>query len=519
MQDCAFGKRSPQCRLPLAVHALVVIMSAGVLLGCSRAGSAVMPPPLRIESTFWRLGAEVELALHTTPLRAGVPITFTLLAPGEGRPQISGLAPDFFGLSGVQLLWLPSEHREIEIALAAAAGARYVGLDLDWRRVEPEAGRYIWGETDEAVALAKRHGLRLVPMLLYTPRWASSAPFAPLDYHRAPPAHYEDYRNFVYAVVNRYKPYGQSRLTADGYGITDWVIWNEPSISRAGEAPQPGQFWIGSLEEYIRLLRAGYEGAHAADPRCNVLNGGLADVFWAPGKLDVVTALERLYDPDGDGNAADGGRPFFDTLNVHIYQCGTPDVTWYQERLGAIARMMARFGDADKPVWITETGYGSLPPSPDTSPEQGREVGRGDGGEGLPPSLYVDEETQAQAVHLVYETCAAFPYVQRVFWWSLRDYYQDGSAANEAMEAHYGLLRANFAPKPSYLAYGSLTGSVGETLVLTATTDAKGIAQVVVPASFIARAGKYVVFAASNDKTQTAVAVYKASPAERGGEK
>jgi hypothetical protein len=495
--------RFPHSWLPLLVAMLLTGAALGALVGCAGRTPAA-PLPLGIESPPWQPGKEVELILHTTPPRVAAQLTLTVLAPGTGQPQVTGLPPEFFGLSGVQLSWLPAEDRSTEIALAAACGARFIGLDFDWRRIEPEKGRYVWEETDEIVALARRHGLRLVPMLLYTPRWASSASFAPLDYHRAPPISYHDYRDFVYAVVNRYKPCGQSRLTADGYGITDWIIWNEPSVSAAGEAPQPGQFWIGSLEEYIQLLRAGYEGAHAADPNCNVLNGGLADVFWAVGKGDIVTALERLYDPNGDGNAADGARPFFDTLNVHIYPPGAPDAAWYRERLEAIARVMERFGDADKTLWITETGYGSLSPSPD--------FGRGDGGEDPLPSPYVDEETQAHAVRLVYETCATFPQVQRVFWWSLRDYYQDGSAANQAMEAHYGLLRANFAPKPSYLAYGDLTGSVGETLVLTTTTDERGIARLVVPSSFVTRRGKYVVFAWSDDRTRAAAGVYETQP-------
>jgi hypothetical protein len=517
MRDRAFERRFSRRHLPPLPGALVAVAAVGALLGCSRPAPAVALP-LRIESAPWRLGAEVELALHTSPPRAGAPVTLTLLAPGGGQPQVTGLAPEFFGLSGVQLLWLPPEDQSTEIALAAAAGARAIGLDFDWRRIEPETGQYAWEETDEAVTLARRHGLRLVPMLLYTPRWASSAPFAPLDYHRAPPADYGDYRDFVYAVVNRYKPYGQSPLTSAGYGITDWVIWNEPSVSGSGEAPQPGEFWIGSVEQYIQLLRAGYEGAHAADPGCNVLNGGLADVFWAAGELDVVTALERMYDPDGDGDAADGGRPFFDTLNVHIYQASAPDAAWYRERLEAILRVMERFGDADKPLWITETGYGSLPPSPGPSASLRAGVGSRDGDEGLPPSSCVDEETQAQAVRLVYEACAAFPQVQRVFWWSLRDYYQDGSAANQAMEAHYGLLRANFAPKPAYPAYGYLTGSVSETLTIAATTDAAGVARVAVPSSFVARQGRYVFFATLDGETQTAAAMYEASPGEREGE-
>jgi GH35 family endo-1,4-beta-xylanase len=437
-------------------------------------------------------GGGVTLTLRTTPPRAARPFSVTMLAPGTGRPRWADLASDPFGLSGVQMLWLPAEQRETEITLAAASGARTIGLDFDWRRIEPEQGQYTWEETDAAVALAKRHGLRLVPMLLYTPRWASTASFAPLDYHRAPPAGYDDYRDFVYAVVDRYKPHGASPSTSDGYGITDWVIWNEPNVRPGRDAPAPGEFWTGSLEEYIELLRAGYEGAHAADPDCNVLNGALADVYWEAGELDLITSLERLYDPDGDGDTADGGRPFFDTLNVHTYQAGTPDPVWYTERLEAILRVMTRFGDEDKPIWITETGYGTATALAEGSP-------------------YVDEEVQANAVPLIYETCLAYPQVERVFWWSLRDYYSDAAGTNPAMEAHYGLLRANFAPKPAYLAYTRLTGSAGDVLRLSAVTDEGGVAQVRVPPSFVARPGSYVVFAELDRSMQAAVVTFEAS--------
>jgi len=483
---------------------VVAIVAFGALLSCSRPAS-VIPAPIQIQSTPWRVGVEAELTLHTAPPRAGEPISLTLLGPGSGLPQVQDLAPEYFGLSGVQLLWLPSEYRETESTLAAGAGARYVGLDFDWRRIEPQPGQYEWRETDEVVALAKRYGLRLAPMLLYTPRWASTASFAPLDYHRAPPADTNDYRDFVYAVVNRYKPYGTSPLTSGGYGITDWVVWNEPNVRPYLEAPHPGEFWTGSLEEYLHLLRAGYEGAHAADPGCNVLNGALADVFSATGEPGLIVALERFYDPDGDGDAADGGRPFFDTLNVHTYQPGAPDAAWYEERLGAILQVMARFGDEQKSLWISETGYGSV-----AGPTAG--------------SPYVSEETQAEAVRLVYEACSRYPQVERVFWWSLRDYHSDASATNPAMEAHYGLLWANFAPKPAYLAYARLTGSVDQVLALTGVTDEEGVAHLTVPASFVTRPGTYVVFAALDEATLTAVAVYEAldsSPTpspKRGGE-
>jgi len=455
--------------------------------------------PLRIETTPWQLGAAVTLTLQSNAGQAGQVISITLLAPGADPPHPAPHAPEFYGMSGVQLLWLPPEDQETEIALAAAAGAESIGLDFDWRRIETEPGQYDWAETDRVVALARRYRLRLVPMLLYTPRWASSAPFAPLDYFRAPPVDHHHYRNFVYAVVSRYKPYGESPLTAEGYGITDWIIWNEPNVQTGGQEPQPADFWLGSLEAYVQLLRAGYEGVHAADPSGNVLNGALADIYWQPGELDLVTSLERFYDPNGDGDAADGGRPFFDTLNIHTYQGGRPTAAWYRERLATVSQVMARFGDAQKPIWITETGYGSIArqrmPAQKTSEH-----------------AYVDEATQAEAVRLVYETVAAYPQVERLFWWNLRDYYYHNGAGNPAMEAHYGLLRANFEPKPAYLAYARLTGRPVRRL--TARLDELGQAQVTAPASFISQMGDYTVLVTLDGDSQATVTTYRPAPKE-----
>jgi hypothetical protein len=397
----------------------------------------------------------------------------------------------------VQIPWLLPEYRDTEMALVAAVGARYVGLDFDWRRIEPQPGAYTWQDTDEVVALAKEHGLRLVPMLLYTPHWASTAPFAPLDYQHAPPSDYAAYRDFVYAVVSRYKPFGTLSLTSDGYGISDWVIWNEPNVKVDGEVPEPGGFWTGSLEEYLSLLRVGYEGAHAADPACNVLNGALADLPWAGGDPYLARALERFYDPDGDGDASDGARPFFDTLNIHTYQMGAPDAAWYEERLVTILETMERFGDDGKPVWVTETGYGSLPGPAAESP-------------------FVDEGTQADAVNVVYQATAAYPQVERVFWWSLRDYHHNAATTNTAMEGHYGLLRATFEPKAAYLAYGRLTGRLGDALTLGGVTDEGGEVQMTVPASFVNQPGEYIVFVILEGATPAGVITYEAIAAEGG---
>lgn len=449
--------------------------------------------PIHVQTTPWRVGEEVQLTIRCESNCDGQTISLTILVPGAGQPQIENISSKYFGLSGVQFLWLPPEQRELDAALAAAAGAQYIGLDFDWRRIEPVPGNYDWKDVDQVVALAKEYGFQLVPMLLFTPRWASTKSFAPLDYHLAPPANYSDYRNFVYNVVRRYKPNGTSPLTHNGYGIKDWVIWNEPNVHTFQENPEPREFWIGSLEEYILLLRAGYEGAHAADPETNVLNGGLADVFWASGESDLITSLERFYDPDGDGDAGDGARPFFDTLNIHTYQIGKPDASWYQERLDGVLGVMDRFGDEQKAIWITETGYGST------------------GHDTIAENQLDDEHIQGDAVSMIYRTCATYPQVERVFWWSLRDYYAIAPVTKSAMEAHYGLIRTDWAPKQAFLTYSQLTGRTELVTTMTVVADKDNTAKVEIPSKIITQSGIYTVFITLEDVTTTGVFTYEAT--------
>ena len=488
-------KSNPYLQL-LAVSLVLIGIVFGLTLFPSDPVQDQHLQPIQIQSGIWGIRKDVEVMLIADPSYGGKDIALTLLAPGPGQLNISDPAFDNkLGIAGVQLTWLSPDQQETEIKLAAATGARYVGLDFDWRQIELVPGHYNWTELDQIFALAKQHNLFLVPMLVFTPQWASQGAYAPLDYHRAPPKNVQDFRDFVYEVVNRYKPYGVSPLTSDGYGIKDWVIWNEPNTHTSGVAPNPGKFWIASIEEYIELLRAGYEGAHAADPNSNVLNGAITDVFWTGDQSDISSGIERFYDPNGDGDASDGGRPFFDTLNIHLYQLDKPQAKWYQERLDKITAIMQRFGDDQKPIWITETGYGSIS-SPLSAVRQDS-------------TGYVSEEEQANAISLVFETALSYPQVERVFWWSLRDYFSDSSANNEAMEAHFGLLHVNFAPKPSFISYAQFTGHGGSTLTLSAVLDENGIASIKIPASFIDQEGTYILFAQLDANTPVTVATYQ----------
>jgi hypothetical protein len=158
---------------------------------------------------------------------------------------------------------------------------------------------------------------------------------------------------------------------------------------------------------------------------------------------------------------------------------GAPQAGWYAQHFKELERIMQRFGDAQKPIWVTETGYGTADP-----PFQ----------ENDQDSPYVDESTQAEAVRMLYQVKADFPQVERIFWWSLRDYYHDTSAANPAMEAHYGLVRSNFLPKPAYWTFAQLTNRDRAVLRRSSVTDGSGTARLIVPGDFIKQTGLYVVF-------------------------
>src|SRR5438552_210690 len=95
---------------------------------------------------------------------------------------------------------------------AQAAGFAWVRYDFNWFQIEPTAGQYDWSATDAAVEAAVARGLHVYPTLAYTPQWASSNPGCvvddPNEANRCQTqtfANTSDWKDFVSAVVNRYK--------------------------------------------------------------------------------------------------------------------------------------------------------------------------------------------------------------------------------------------------------------------------------------------------------------------------
>lgn len=208
-----------------------------------------------------------------------------------------------------------------ELRLAARLRVRVVRFELPWALLEPRRRAYDWARTDYIVRRAKRLGVTLLPVIVYTPGWAGES-------ETTPPAA-ADLSAFARAAARRY------RRT-----IRYWELWNEPDLAR---------YWRGSPADYVRtVLRPGYRAIKAANPRARVVLGGPATVN--------VEWLEAVY-------AAGGGR-YFDIAAYHDYSA--------DRQILAHARFLRGFlrahGQGRKSIWLGE--YGLQEPGPDDPRQQ-----------------------------------------------------------------------------------------------------------------------------------------------------
>ncbi|HYD82883.1 MAG TPA: beta-galactosidase, partial [Opitutus sp.] len=95
----------------------------------------------------------------------------------------------------------PEETRSLararkDLIAAREAGAAVLRIAFGWDAIEPERGVHDWSFWDEFVPMAAREfGLRLIPYVCYTPRWAATD--AGPEHWRSPPRDAEDFGRFM----------------------------------------------------------------------------------------------------------------------------------------------------------------------------------------------------------------------------------------------------------------------------------------------------------------------------------
>jgi polysaccharide biosynthesis protein PslG len=317
------------------------------------------------------------------------------------------------------------------IRMLKEAHVTFVRQSFPWAEIEPAPGVYrdpksgqdTWAKYDRLVNALHDAGIGILARVDTIPRWARPQTDDFAHYDKGPPQDFNNYANFVGVLADRYR--GK---------ISYFQVWNEPNLD--GE-------WGGkpiSPQQYGLLLQYTYKRVKAVNPAALIVTAGLAQTT-ENGKdrnnLNELAFIQGLYDA--------GAQPYFDILSVMDYGLGhspedrrvSPDRTNFS-RLQLAHDIMARNGDAAKPIWISEYGWISLPADWSGNPSTW--------------GASVDENTQAQyMIEGLDRIQREWPWVGAVFVWGFR--WVEPPQQNTADPARYfEVVDYDFAPRPAYLA-------------------------------------------------------------------
>jgi polysaccharide biosynthesis protein PslG len=154
------------------------------------------------------------------------------------------------------------------------------------------------------------------------------------------------YARFAGAAVNRYGPGGTFWLDHPELPylpVHAWQIWNEqnsPFFFRPGPDP----------ESYAALLRAAANEIRAADPRAEIVLGGVWSADDTPsGVVGSARYMRALYRVPQVSDSFDG-------IAIHPYDAHVRGVF---EQISAVRRAARRAGDGGVDLWVTELGWAS----------------------------------------------------------------------------------------------------------------------------------------------------------------
>jgi len=360
-----------------------------------------------------------------TELRRTVLISLLLAcAAALALPGSAGAEPGqmVLGLNANTQAWGNDVGAEQD--LARSSGARGLREEYRWSVIEPRDDEWDFSRYDRVSLEAARRGMRVLPLLFDTPRWAGRS-------WKALPYRASEYAEYVARVVGRYGPGGslwQEHPELAAWAPTHFELWNEPyfaNFSHGGVRPAA----------YARLVRAASIAGRAANPRARFLLE--ADVSWTNDFRTYHEWIGALYRA-----VPDLGR-YFDAVAIHPYAGGDPDA-WNPEHAGTarwqlrrIDRIRARFaahGDGAKPLWITEIGWSTCPAGCQTEGQQAAYLRR----------LFSILRTRYQGV------------VQATFLYGWHDL---GNGARSDKEQWFGIIRRDGSRKPAWHVFRRAAGA------------------------------------------------------------
>ncbi|MBI4507672.1 MAG: cellulase family glycosylhydrolase [Chloroflexi bacterium] len=338
-------------------------------------------------------------------------------APAARRPFVYGVQAHLWGTD-----------RERAVRLAREAGFTWVKQQVRWDAVEPRAkGQLDWSEPDRIVAAVNDGGLKLLLSIVAAPGWATGN--NPVT---GPPNDYRHLADLLTAMAQRYK----GRVHA-------YEVWNEQNLWYE---------WGGkgklNAADYVRMLQMAYRALKAVDPQAVVIAGALTPTGVNDGviAIDDLVYLEQMYKA--------GVKDVSDAVGAHPHGYNNPPDDWvdrktvrseafkghpsfYFRRVEQYRAVMTRYGDAAKPVWVTEFGWTTANKVP------GYEYGKD-----------VSEQEQASWIVRAFgKGRDEYPWLQAMFLWNLNF---ATVVPPEDEKFPWSVLGADWSPRPAYLAVKSM---------------------------------------------------------------
>ena len=369
------------------------------------------------------------ISLFAAALIAVVFVGFVAQSGSAMAPPLTPKPPkpprEFFGIGPQTML------TDRDAAYMKAGGIEVVRWPLSWGGVQPTHNApYDWGAMDQVVAVAARHGLRVLPFVYSSPRWIGKETRLPVDSGRARRA----WAAFLGAAVRRYGPGGEFwREYSPGViqyepaitrplPIRKWQIWNEANFFYFAFPVSPTR--------YARLLKISAPAIKAVDPGARIVLTGLFGEPTARGRrgMPATKFMERLY-------RVPGIKSLFDGVALHPYAV---DAETLEELVEGLRGVTVENKDR-VPLYITEMGWGSENNFKQVAFEQGI---RG-------------QVKQLKASYGYLMTNRARLNLKQVYWFSWKDLPESCTFCDSV-----GLFRAGagFRPKPSWHAVIRLTG-------------------------------------------------------------
>ena len=228
----------------------------------------------------------------------------------------------------------------------ADIGAGWERVVLSWADIQPDGpGDFSWlGRTLPAQALDGEvsRGVRVAALLQFTPEWAADEPRDPgrsvprnLDLPDDDPENY--WGRFVYETVRYYS--GR---------IDEWIIWNEPEFKPDDAAGGGTYTWLGTDQEFARLMEVAYLARQARQPatpssRFRARRTGSTRTAAARSSTSAICRLSRTIHARASNNL------YHDAVSLNLYRA-PDDLVRIQRVFKDIQGKYA----VDKPLWLLE---------------------------------------------------------------------------------------------------------------------------------------------------------------------